>query len=96
MFYQRWYVRQLLRKSSEGTTTPDEVIELQAALKVFTEEDILGMMGEYRADCTNEVSSDEILSAIPEALLVIARSHRPNREQGSKNSGSYGKNQGAI
>lgn len=73
MFYQRQYVRKIFRNYINGVATADEIVELKAAMLVFTDEEMISIIGENFADPDSEVSEEEVKAALPEARLVIQR-----------------------
>ena len=73
MFYQRSYIKKLFRNYSVGTATADELIELKAGFKVFTEDEMLGLIGETMGDEEIIISGKEIRSAMSEAISIVER-----------------------
>ena len=56
-----------------GTATADELIELKAGFKVFTEDEMLGLIGETMGDEEIIISGKEIRSAMSEAISIVQR-----------------------
>ncbi|RYY59915.1 MAG: hypothetical protein EOO05_11740 [Chitinophagaceae bacterium] len=84
MFYQRNYIKKIFRKYSAGLADADELIELKAAFNVFTEEEMLVIIGESLADPSMEVPQHEMQAAVPEALIIIQRAERLERQRQEK------------